>query len=68
MKESICSYGPHLKIIGICYCANVHNEEKKKHKHTTQKTFMKTHIAKQTKHQLRHDISRLCDLLSSEKQ
>ena len=47
----------HLKIIGICYYANV-LKEKKKHTNATHKTLMKTHIVQQTKLQLRHYISR----------
>ena len=57
-KEFISSSGPHLKIIGICYCPNVQKEEKKKQKYNTHKTFMKTHTVQQTKHQLRHPTSR----------
>ena len=57
-KGSISSFRPHLKIIGNCYYANVLKEEKKKLKYTIHRTFMKTHIVQQTKHQLRHDISR----------
>ena len=47
-----------MKNIGICYYANALKEEKKEHKYTTQKTFMKLHIVQQTIHELWHNISR----------
>ena len=33
------------------------NEEKRKHKFSTPKTFMKTHNVQRTHHQLRHNVS-----------
>ena len=57
LKKQISCIKPHLKIIGICYYAIVLKEENKtqmNHSHN----FMKTHIVKQTKHELRHDISK----------
>ena len=50
MTKQISSFGPHLKIIGISYYLKVLKEEKKKHKYTTQKTFMKTQNVHQKEH------------------
>ena len=37
LKELVCSFGPHLKVIGICYYEKVLNVEKKEHKYRKQK-------------------------------
>ena len=65
MNEIICSFGPHLKIIGIFYYANVLQEEKRTHKYTPNKNLlMKTHIFEQTKHQLQRNISTSVNFLN----
>ena len=46
-----------MKITGLCYYANVVNEEGKNINIDHQKTFTKTHIVPQTKHQLQHIIN-----------
>ena len=55
--KKISSFGPYLKNhydLLLPECA----ERKEKNKYTTHKTFMKTHIVQQTKHQVGHNISR----------
>ena len=51
------SFGPHLKIIGICYHLNMLKQKKKRNKYTTHKIFMKQ-IVYQSKHQLQHKFNR----------
>ena len=51
------SFGPHLKIIGLCYYANVVKKEKSQIL-TTHKTFKKSHNFPQTEHQLQPNINR----------
>ena len=41
LKDSITSFGPKLKIIGICYYANLLKDEKKEHKYTTNRNLWK---------------------------
>ena len=52
------SFGPHVKIFGFCYHMNMLKEKKKRNKYITNKKFMKTQIFLQSKHQLRHNITR----------
>ena len=54
-----------MRIIGNCYHPNVLKEGKKKQKYITHKTFKKTDVVQQTKHQLRHNISRLVIFLNA---
>ena len=58
LNESKSSIEPQLKTIWICYYAIVLKQEKKKQKFNTHITFSKMHIGQQTKHQLRHNISK----------
>ena len=64
LRKKISSIGPNLKIIGICYYMIVLKEEKKKQIHYSHNFFIKTHIVQQTKHQLRHNISKHIDFLN----
>ena len=53
MNDYISSLGPYLKIIGMCYYANMQKKNRqKKLTLTTHKNYMKTHILHQTKQQL----------------
>ena len=63
LNDSICSFGPHLKIIGICYYANVPKEEKKNTNTTLTKLLWKRILS--NKQNFNYDMISV-DMLRSE--
>ena len=58
MKDQICSLGFLLKIIGICYYANLLKVEKLNTIFDHHKTFTKTLFVQQTKSQFGRNMNR----------